>query len=120
MKQYYDGAADAMHAPFEPKTPCRNFETRPCVQLTVDGRKQFRTSECTAHHCARGYQEHYEKGQIPHEFVLDADEDNGLKYFELGEYHGGPKCVRCGGMFCRNCEPGVLTEPCSNQDSTLF
>lgn len=121
---FYDGAADAMDAPFEPKTPCRNMETRPCTVLTTKGDQRFLRKECLPHYCTR-FTDHYEEGQIPHQMVLAESGPRGgtvttAKDFELSELHDGPKCVRCGVYFCRWCNPNVFNEPCSNQDRTLF
>jgi hypothetical protein len=123
-RQFYDGASDALHAMFEPKTPCRNMETRPCVILTMDDRQRFPRQQCLPHYCNR-HTDRYEEGQIPHQMVLEQAGPRGMidqrpRDFEQGEYHDGPKCVRCGGYFCRHCNPNVFTDPCYNQDPTLF
>lgn len=55
---------------------------------------------------------------ILHEWVLD--ERGEVEIFNLGEYHDGPKCVRCNEYFCLSCEPEVFTQPCDNQDPALF
>jgi hypothetical protein len=44
---------DAMLAPFEPKTPCRQFETRPCVRLTRIPDERFPVDECPKGECVR-------------------------------------------------------------------
>jgi hypothetical protein len=51
--EFYVSAADAMEAPFEPKTPCRIMETRPCVVLTLDDSRCFTVNECPPNECVR-------------------------------------------------------------------
>lgn len=114
---YYDGARDAMEAPMEPKTPCRNMATRPCTRLVTDDRERFPIRECLPHHCAR-FTDHYEEGKIPHEWALN--EDGTAKTFELGDHHDGPYCVRCEIHYCCWCDPDVWTGTCATQDTTLF
>lgn len=109
---FYLGASDAMSAPFEPKTPCRNMSTRPCVWTSKDDRTLYPENECPHHHCAR-FDDEYEEGKIPHEFKLK----NGvIENFDLGDIHDGPYCVRCKMYFCRNCSPKIYTEICEIQD----
>jgi len=48
------------------------------------------------------------------------DKDGCVIHHDLGEYHDGPQCVRCGEIFCRNCEPEKLDEPCEEQTPYLF
>lgn len=120
---YYEGAADSLHAPFEPKTPCRNMPTRPCVLITNDERRMFPRDECMPHYCTR-HTDQYEEGQIPHQWVLEESSARGLvvtipRYFELDDYHGGPRCTRCEMTFCQFCDPKILTAICSEQDQTL-
>jgi hypothetical protein len=114
---FYLGAADAMHAPFEPKTPCRNMETRPCVRLVFDDRQMYPINECPHHHCVR-HEETYEEGKIYHEFKLDAKGD--VELFSLGDPHDGPYCVRCERYFCRSCNPNLYQEYCEVQDPRLI
>lgn len=121
---YYDGATDALHAMFEPKTPCRNMETRPCVVIGTNDSQHFLRRECLPHYCAR-HTDRYQEGQIPHQMVLAESGPRGsivpiAEDFELSEFHDGPKCLRCGGYFCRWCNPNVFNEPCPNQDPSLF
>ena len=33
--------------------------------------------------------------------------------FESGEFHNGPRCVRCGAGFCHHCHPERYDEECS-------
>ena len=33
--------------------------------------------------------------------------------YEAGEYHNGPRCVRCGAGFCQHCHPERYDEACS-------
>lgn len=53
-----------------------------------------------------------------HDWVKD--ENGDTKYFEYGDYHGGPECARCGDVFCQHCFPKKLTEPCPDQTHYLF
>jgi len=57
-------------------------------------------------------------GPILHEWIKD--EDGYVEHFDLGGYHDGPQCVRCSEIFCRNCNPEKLTEPCEEQTPYLF
>lgn len=113
---FYGGAEDSMNAPFEPKTPCRNFETRPCVVLTTDDRQRFPRSECLPHKCAR-FPDRYEEPNIPHDWEMNG---NSPAYHEMGDYHGGVHCIRCNGYFCQHCDPKVFTAVCPVQDANLF
>lgn len=51
--QFYNNAFEAMDEPFEPKTPCRQFETRPCVELSEDESQRFRVEACKPGECVR-------------------------------------------------------------------
>ena len=116
MPRFYAGAADAMNAPFEPKTPCRNMETRPCVFLTMNDSKRYLVNECLPHHCTR-HEDKYVEGTIPHDW---ATEDGATVYKEIGDYHGGPYCLRCEQTFCQHCDPGIWNKPCGEQGQTIF
>jgi hypothetical protein len=50
---YWSTPADAMIAPFEPETPCRQFETRPCVELSEDEGQRYRVMQCAPGGCRR-------------------------------------------------------------------
>ena len=53
MDEFYKDGSDAMLASFEPKTPCRQMETRPCVRITIEDDRRFRVKECLPMQCAR-------------------------------------------------------------------
>lgn len=55
---------------------------------------------------------------IKHEWKKD--ENGHVIHFGLGDYHDGPQCARCDEIFCRNCEPEKLDEPCGEQTPYLF
>lgn len=119
QRNYYSRLMEAIgpKPDYKPKTPCRNVCALPCVDVIDTTTTKFRTEECMPHRCSRVVDE-YEVGQIPHEMALDPD--GSETYIEMGDYHGGPKCMRCGELFCIHCEPGVRTDVCSNQDLGLF
>lgn len=119
MPRFYEGAANAMNAPFEPKTPCRNMQTRPCVAPNTADSRHFLVKECLPHKCAR-FEDHYEEGSIPHEWEMDAEDPNYVAYHELGDYHGGPRCIRCEMVFCQHCHPRIWRDVCGEQDVQLF
>lgn len=50
---YWSTARDAMIGPFEPETPCRQFETRPCVELSMDEGQRYRVVQCAPGGCRR-------------------------------------------------------------------
>lgn len=50
---YWKSGSDAMVAPFEPRTPCRQFETRPCVDLSEDVSMRYRVLPCKPSLCRR-------------------------------------------------------------------
>lgn len=50
---FYKDGSDAMLAPFEPKTPCRVMETRPCVILSLLESHRFKVDECEPNGCVR-------------------------------------------------------------------
>lgn len=121
--QFYLGAQEALNAPFEPRTPCRNMPTRPCVILTHDDRQRFPIQGCLPHYCTR-HNDNYPEGEIPHQWALAESSPRGavrsqVKNFDLGDYHDGPYCVRCEMYFCRNCHPNIWHEPCLVQDLQL-
>jgi hypothetical protein len=120
-KRFYAGASDALNGPMDPKTPCRNMETRPCVILdpeTPGVETKFPKRECLPHECQR-FADRYEQGEIPHQWARD--EDGDLVNIDLGDYHDGPYCTRCERAFCRNCEdPGLMNAVCEVQDEALF
>lgn len=35
--------------------------------------------------------------------------------YEAGEYHNGPRCVRCGAGFCHHCHPERMNEACGQK-----
>lgn len=58
-----------------------------------------------------------EDGQLRHEW---AEDELGIIRYELGEYHDGPRCIRCDVTRCQHCYPDFLTEACSEQTGNLF
>lgn len=119
MPRFYEGAVDAMNAPFEPKTPCRNMPTRPCVAPNTADSKHYFTTECLPHQCAR-FEDRYEEGQIPHEWEMDAEDPGYVAYHDIDDNHGGPRCIRCEMVFCKFCEPDIWRKICGEQDVQLF
>lgn len=51
--EFYKDGSDAMLAPFEPKTPCRVMETRPCVKITFVESQRYPQTECLPKQCVR-------------------------------------------------------------------
>jgi hypothetical protein len=49
-----------------------------------------------------------------HEFEIDEDDcaENGIKYYDSSDYHGGPFCRLCYKAACQHCDPEFLTESC--------
>lgn len=53
LEVYYEDAATAFNAPMEPATPCREMETRACVDLTNDESSMYRVYPCRPKMCTR-------------------------------------------------------------------
>jgi hypothetical protein len=50
---YFPSAEVAIPEYFEPQVPCRQFETRSCVDLSLDDTKRHRRAICPAGKCTR-------------------------------------------------------------------
>jgi hypothetical protein len=50
---YFPSASVAIPTYFEPQVPCRNFETRPCVDLSLDEETTYRRYICPEGECVR-------------------------------------------------------------------
>lgn len=55
---------------------------------------------------------------VPHDWARD--EEGQIMCIDLTDYHDGPRCIRCGVIFCRNCDPEMWGEPCDEQTKNLF
>lgn len=53
MTGYFENVKEAIPEAFEPINPCRQMETRPCVDLTEDVSKRFRKEPCPPGKCRR-------------------------------------------------------------------
>lgn len=50
---YFPSAAVAIPEYFEPQVPCRQFETRACVDLSLDDTTRYRRELCPKGECVR-------------------------------------------------------------------
>lgn len=50
---YYRGPVQAMRGDLDPKTPCHQFPTRPCIDLFNETSKTYRTRVCLPQKCNR-------------------------------------------------------------------
>ena len=50
---YFPTARDAVPINFEPVVPCQYFETRPCVDLSLDEKTTYRKERCDVGKCVR-------------------------------------------------------------------
>jgi hypothetical protein len=53
MVEYFDTPSEAMYQYFDPRVPCRQFDTRACVDLNMDDSKRFRKTPCEPKMCVR-------------------------------------------------------------------
>lgn len=51
--EYFETAREAVPEQFEPVVPCRQFETRPCVDIPTEENNRFRTIPCKPGECTR-------------------------------------------------------------------
>lgn len=55
---------------------------------------------------------------MKHDFVMDGD---SVDVWQLDEgYHNGPRCLRCGGIWCQHCHSEVFEEECSSGQLSIF
>lgn len=53
MTDYLKPGEESHIGPFEPVNPCRMFETRACVDLSLDDDMRYRATPCDAGMCTR-------------------------------------------------------------------
>lgn len=57
----------------------------------------------------------YDYGKTTHEWVKDNGRVDIFAY-EVGEYHNGPKCIKCDYGFCHHCNDKPLEPNCPRRD----
>lgn len=58
----------------------------------------------------------YVKNTRGHVWATDEDGVLDIFAYEGGDYHNGPKCVKCGYGFCHHCKEGPAKD-CSSQET---
>ena len=58
----------------------------------------------------------YEKNTMGHQWAEIWEGEVDIFAYEEGEFHNGPRCVKCGYGFCHHCNP-MPSHPCPVGDT---